>query len=243
MIGSFCVYIDFLRARFEVPGRPLGPALRSFCLSLWSLGLSLGRLGAQLGCLGTHFGAPGVALGCLGDALGPLWDTLGSMLGCLGITLVILDIWCPQEPPPQANGSEVPRLRPAVTHPAGSCAPLSAVHGCCVDSMRGRAAIVRSGIPTVRWTSGGNEFSHGRAWGRFYWQITLRYEPHHPRRRVVEVCRRGSPSRSPRSRVQAPVCAATLHGYDDGPQLAKRRSLRQFPGGGDSGITETFLRE
>ena len=70
-----------------MPGRPLGPALRSFCLSLGSLGLSLGRLGAPLGCLGTHFGAPGAALGCLGDALGPLWDTLGSMLGCLGIIL------------------------------------------------------------------------------------------------------------------------------------------------------------
>ena len=79
LIGSFCVY--------RVPVRPLGPALRSFCFSLGSLGLSLGRLGAPLGRLGAHFGAPGAALGCLGDALGPLRDTLGSMLACLGIIL------------------------------------------------------------------------------------------------------------------------------------------------------------
>ena len=106
LIGSFCVY--------RVPRRPLGPALRSFCFALGSLGLSLGRLRAPLGCLGAHFGAPGTALECLGDALGALWDTMGSMLECLGIILGRighLDQWCPWEPPSQADGSQVTRLR------------------------------------------------------------------------------------------------------------------------------------
>ena len=78
LIGSFCLY--------RVPGRPLGPALRSFCFSLGSLGLSLGRLGAPLGCLGAHFGAfIGMSRGCLGSTSAHL----GSMLACLGIILIL----------------------------------------------------------------------------------------------------------------------------------------------------------
>ena len=103
LIGSFCVY--------RVPGRPLGPALRSFCFSLGSLGLSLGRLGAPLGRLGAHFGAPGTALGCLGDALGPLRDTLGSTLACQGIILGHFGTLVSAGTPSQADGSQVPRLR------------------------------------------------------------------------------------------------------------------------------------
>ena len=73
-----------------MPNRSLGPALRSFCLSLGGVWLSLVRLGAplgSLGSLGSRFGAP--ALGRLGDAFGPLrfrtpWTPLGGLGDALG---------------------------------------------------------------------------------------------------------------------------------------------------------------
>ena len=101
-MGSFCVY--------RVPGRPLGPALRSFCFSLGSLGLSLGRLGRHWDALGHTL----VHLGLHWGVLGMPWDHFGTWTRCChvwGSFWDILELWCPQEPPSQTDGSQVPRLR------------------------------------------------------------------------------------------------------------------------------------
>ena len=96
LIGSFCVY--------RVPGRPLGPALCSFCFSLGSLGLSLGRHWDALGHTGLHWGVLGMPWDHFGTPWARCWHVWGSFWD-------ILELWCPQEPPSQADGSQVPRLR------------------------------------------------------------------------------------------------------------------------------------
>ena len=91
--------------------------------TLWgALGLLLSLLGAPFGllwnALGRHWDALGHTLGHLGlhwGVLGMPWDHFGTPWArcwdASGSFWAILDIWCPQEPPPQADGSQVPRLR------------------------------------------------------------------------------------------------------------------------------------
>ena len=111
LIGSFFVYIGFLRTRFEVPGRPLGLHCVPF-VSLW------GALGSLWDALGRHWDAFGHTLGHLGlhwGVLGMPWDHFGTPWArcwhVWGSFWDILELWCPQEPPSQADGSQVPRLR------------------------------------------------------------------------------------------------------------------------------------
>ena len=94
-----------------MPGRPLEPALRAFG-SLWealgSPGDALGRhwdaLGHTLGHLGLHWGFLGMPWDHFGTPWARCWHVWGSFWD-------ILVLWCPQEPPSQADGSQVPRLR------------------------------------------------------------------------------------------------------------------------------------
>ena len=67
------------------------------------------RLGTSLGCLGTHFES---TWGCIEVSWGCLWITFWTPWArcwdAWGSFYAILDIWCPQEPPPQADSSQVP---------------------------------------------------------------------------------------------------------------------------------------
>ena len=97
------MYIGFLRSRFETPRRSLRPAL--LFGSLWgAIGLPGGALGHTLGHLGLHWGVLGMPWDHFGTPWARCWHVWGSFWD-------ILELWCPQEPPPQADGSQVPRLR------------------------------------------------------------------------------------------------------------------------------------
>jgi len=75
---------------------------------LLSLSGALGRqwdaLGHTLGHLGLHWGVLGMPWDHFGTPWARCWHVWGSFWD-------ILELWSPQEPPSQADGSQVPRLR------------------------------------------------------------------------------------------------------------------------------------
>ena len=73
--------------------------------SLWdALGRHWDALGHTLGHLGLHWGVLGMPWDHFGTPWARCWHVWGSFWD-------ILELWCPQEPPSQADGSQVPRLR------------------------------------------------------------------------------------------------------------------------------------
>ena len=95
---EFCLYS---LGRPGVPGASFGTTLGSLWLTLGCLGLPLTVIWGPCGRLGAPVGSSWGAFGCLGVLLGTPWGHFGLKwrFGRLRGT------------PPQANGSQVPRLR------------------------------------------------------------------------------------------------------------------------------------
>ena len=103
----WCIYASF-DLTLKCPGMLWGLHCPPF-VSLWrTFGVSLGHLGQSWGALWATWGCIGASWGRLGIALGMPWDCFWDAFGLP---------WASSEknvrgnPPLQADGSQVPRLR------------------------------------------------------------------------------------------------------------------------------------